>query len=271
MEEKKRNSWEPIPKGVGDMMAEDFQMRVFFEIHDDIPRGGPGSFESTRRAFRVITGCPKKPVILDVGCGPGMQTVHLSKFSEGQIVAVDNHQPFLNRLRLAVQDGDLAHRITIINGDMFALGFEPGVFDIIWAEGSIYIVGFEEGLLAWKPLLKRPGFLAATEVSWLKPNAPKELQDFWAKEYPAIRDVETNLNTIRRAGYGLVDHFTLPESDWWKQYYMPIQRKLSVLREKYAGNPEALSVLEMETREIDLFSKYADYYGYVFYVMKAES
>ena len=41
-----------------------------------------------------------------------------------------------------------------------------------------------------------------------------------------------------------------------------------MLREKYRANIEAMSVLEMEQKEIDLFRKYSNYYGYVFYVMR---
>ena len=245
-------------------------MKVFFEIHDDIPRGGPGSFASTRRAFLLLTACPKNPDILDIGCGPGMQTLHLAKLSEGRVMAVDNHQPFLKRLRAAVKAGGLEERITVMNGDMLALDFEPGSFDVIWAEGSIYVMGFKKGLSTWKPLLKNPGFLAVTEVSWLKPNPPEVLRSFWAKEYPAMQDVEANLNVIRRAGYRPVDHFTLPESDWWDYYYTPIQEKLPIIRKKYRDHSDALAVVDMESREIDFYIKYSDYYGYVFYVMKTE-
>jgi len=32
--------------------------------------------------------------ILDIGCGPGMQTVELARISAGRITAVDNYQPY---------------------------------------------------------------------------------------------------------------------------------------------------------------------------------
>ena len=250
------------------MMTEDVAMRVFFEIHDDIPRGGPGDFESTRRAFLMLNGLPEQPTILDIGCGPGMQTQDLASLTDGRIIAVDNHQPFLSRLETAVERRGLAHRIRVKKGDMFALDFPPGTFDVIWAEGSIYIMGFEKGLKAWKPLLKPNGHLAATEITWLKPDPPQKLQSFWAEQYPGIQDVEANVNVICRSGYRPVGQFTLPESDWWRHYYTPIQEKLTALQKKYRGDAEALSVLEMEQREIDLYRRYADYYGYVFYIMK---
>ncbi len=253
-----------------EVMSEDQIMSVFFEIHDDIPRGGPGSFESTRKAFLMLAGIPKNPTILDIGCGPGMQTQDLAGLTEGKIIAVDNHLPFLDRLNQAVAHRGLTSRITVMNGDMFALDFDSGAFDVIWAEGSIYIMGFEEALYTWKPLLKESGYLAATQITWLKPDPPEELRSFWAEEYPVMQDIEANLADINRCGYSLVGHFTLPESDWWNHYYTPIQEKLTILQEKYKDCPDALPVLQLEKQEIDIYHKYADYYGYVFYVMQVD-
>jgi hypothetical protein len=50
-----------------DIMVSD----VFFEIHADNPREGPGDFNSTKRAFLAMKNLPGKPKILDIGCGPG--------------------------------------------------------------------------------------------------------------------------------------------------------------------------------------------------------
>ena len=71
---------------------------IFFEVHSNLPRAGPGSNESTNRAFKSLKNLPAKPRILDIGCGPGMQTIELAKLSGGQIEALDNHQPFLDQL-----------------------------------------------------------------------------------------------------------------------------------------------------------------------------
>jgi SAM-dependent methyltransferase len=255
---------------MGAMMAENDRMQVFFEIHDDISRGGPGGSESTRKAFVMLTSLSNNPTILDIGCGPGMQTLDLGRLTGGKIIAVDNHQPFLKRLKTTARHHGSAEQITVIKSDMLALCFARQAFDVIWAEGSIYIMGFEKALKAWPPLLKNPGYLAATEISWLEPDPPEELRLFWAEQYPGMEDIKANLRTIRRSGFSAIGHFVLPESDWWNDYYRPIQEKLRALRKKYKGYPEALSVLQMEEREIELYGKYADYYGYVFYVMRRE-
>jgi len=251
-------------------MNEDRFWQIFFEIHQDLPREGPGDSESTLKAFSMLAHLPRHARILDIGCGPGAQTLDLLSLGDGNIVAVDNHQPFLDQLAERTAQRGLSDRVTLVNGDMFNLDFEEGAFDLIWAEGSIFIIGFENGLRKWKPLLKQDGYLAATEAAWLRPDPPEELQGFWREEYPAIQDIEANLRVItERAGYRHIAHFTLPKSAWWTDYYEPIERKLPILWEKYKDDDEALPVLEMHQREIDLYRKYSDYYGYVFFLMQA--
>ncbi|WHY99634.1 hypothetical protein [Peribacillus simplex] len=51
------------------------------------------------------------------------------------------------------------------NVSMFDMGFKTETFDLIWAEGSIYIIGFQKGLKVWKPFLNRGGYLVCSEVS----------------------------------------------------------------------------------------------------------
>jgi SAM-dependent methyltransferase len=77
----------------------DRQWQVFFEIHRDLLREGPGSDQSTRRAYACLAARFGKSAILDVGCGPGAQTIQLTEVSGGHVLAVDNHEPFLDQLR----------------------------------------------------------------------------------------------------------------------------------------------------------------------------
>ena len=243
---------------------------IFFEIHQGNPREGPGSFEATRKAYSALSNLPDKPIILDIGCGPGQQTIDLAALSAGSIYAIDNHEPFLKNLQTRVDQKGLAHRVFPQAGDMTALPFEQAYFDIIWAEGSIYIMGFEKGLAAWQPYLKPAGYMAITEISWLKDKPPPELIRFWDAAYPALQDQDGNIAIIQRAGYNLIDHFVLPPEAWWDDYYSPIENKLPILKTKYQTDAEALEVIANEQLEIDLYRKYSDYYGYVFYIMQKQ-
>lgn len=251
-------------------------MDIFFEIHKDLPREGPGDSESTHRALSLLKNLPPKPLILDIGCGPGMQTLDLARFTNGKVLAVDNHPPFLDQLQKRAEAAALSARITTANQSMFALPFPEQSFDLLWSEGAIYIIGFEQGLRTWQPLLRRPspalgkpgGYLAVTEISWLKPNPPDEVYAYWTANYAGIRSIDENLKTIQAAGYQEIDHFTLPTSSWFTDYYNPIEARLPRLREKYRQDVEAITALNETQKEIDIFRKFSDWYGYVFYVMQ---
>jgi SAM-dependent methyltransferase len=245
-------------------------MDVFWELHSDIPREGPGDNASTRKAWSLLRGVPEQPRVLDVGCGPGMQTIELAKISGGSILAVDTHQPFLDELvRRAGREG-LAGKISKLNRSMFELDLDAGGFDVIWSEGAIYIIGFEHGLSEWKRLLKPGGFAAVTELSWLRPDPPEEAAAYWGENYPGMAAVAANCASLRQVGYREIDHFTLPDSSWWDDYYAPLEERIATLAEKYRDDEEAMLLLHESQRECDMHRKYAEWYGYVFYVMQVQ-
>jgi len=240
---------------------------IFFEIHKDLPREGSGRDEYTQKAFEMI---PKinQPNILDIGCGPGLQTIKLAKLSDGKITAIDIHQPYLDQLEKHVKEEKFSDRIIILNKSMINMDFSEKEFDILWAEGSIFIIGFEKGLIDWKKFLKPGGYLAIHEMTWLRDNPPKEISDYWERVYPQISTIDNNLKIIRKCGYKIIGYFPLPEDAWWELYYNPLEKRLKMLEKKYKNNPEALEMIRGEYEEIDLFRKYNKWYGSVFYVIQ---
>jgi len=119
----------------------------------------------------------------------------------------------------------------------------------------------------WRDFIKPGGYLAVHEMTWLKDNPPKEIFDFWQKVYPQISTVNNNIEIIKKCQYELKGYFTLPEDAWWEFYYNPLEKRLMQLRKKYKENKEALEYIESEQEEIDLFRKYYQWYGSVFYIM----
>jgi SAM-dependent methyltransferase len=241
---------------------------LIYEVFEALPRQGPGDAQSTRRAFELMANLPGEPEILDIGCGVGMQTLALANLTDGTLTALDNHQPFLDTLRAKADREDLSAEIRCVNRDMSSLDFEPESFDAIWSEGAIYIIGFEKGLQGWKKYLRPQGYLAVTEVTWLKENPPGGLQKFWEEEYPAINDIDTNLQIIDACGYHLIDQFVLPESAWWDDYYKPLEEKSKLMRDNYRDNQQAQAFFDALDTEIDMYRAHSDYYGYVFYIMQ---
>jgi len=242
-------------------------MNLFWEIHSGLPQEGPGDDNSTVRALTLIPDIPSNPSILDIACGPGRQTIALAKQTSGQIIALDKHQPFLEDVEKRAKVEGLSNSIALKRCSMADLDFDVNSFDIIWSEGAIYIMGFRKGLEYWKRFVKPGGTVAVTELSWLADNPPDEPRKFWHENYPAMKSVDENLKIIADLGYSLLGHFTLPKSSW-ADYYQPIEKRIAELRVKYAGNKEALKLLDDEQAEIDLYHKHHDAYGYVFYVMR---
>lgn len=250
-------------------MSDEQPGEVFWEIHSGLPREGPGDDASTRAAYEAAApGLPPHPRILDVACGPGMQTMELARISDGPITALDFHQPFLDELERRAREAGVLDRITLVNASMYDMPFPDGSFDLIWCEGAMYMTGFEEALRAWKRLLPDGGgYIVATEPCWLAADIPDDVRALWA-EYPGMGTVTEALERAERAGYGCVKHFTIPQSSWWDDYYKPLSEKLPAIRAKYAGDASASAVVEDSQHEVDMFRTHGHLYGYVFFVMR---
>jgi SAM-dependent methyltransferase len=241
---------------------------IFRELTEGLPRQGPGSAEATLRALGFVRGMPEYPRILDVGCGPGAQTIELARATGGHIVAVDIRQRFLDELTERAREAGVLPQVTTVNVSMFDMNFPAESFDLIWSEGAIYIAGFAAGLAAWKRFLKPGGWIVVSELSWLVPDPPAEAVQFWARNYPGMKSIERNWQIVAETGYVDADGFVLPVQDWWDNYYGPGQTRVAELRTKYASDPEVLAILEDEQREFDLFRVHSDAYGYVFFLMR---
>jgi SAM-dependent methyltransferase len=243
-------------------------MEYFYELFEALPRGGPGNNKSTRKAFNTIPKRPEQPLILDIGCGPGVQTIELAKLSNGRIIALDIHQAFLDKLiRNAKEEGLLDH-IVPTNISMLEMDFEENTFDIIWSEGALYFLGFQNGLRRCHQLLKNDGFLAVTEIVYLVNNPPAPLIQYFEKEYPDIKPVKDKIDLIQNERFHLITNFTLPESSWLDNFYLPMEEELTRLNKKYQSNEIALGVFEEMKNEINLYKKFSDFYGYEFFIMR---
>ena len=243
-------------------------LELFFEVQRGLPRQGPGDSGSTTKALALCSGLSDKPSILDIGCGPGMQTLALAEACAGSVVAVDNCDEYLDELRQRVEKASLCDRVEVKNADMAALGFPKETFDLIWSEGSAYIMGVREALKAWRPLLRDQGYLAFTELVWLDEHPPTEVAEYFGNEYPAMTNIQAINKAIRENGYDTVVDFTLPDSAWWNDYYGPLEAKLPSLKQKYEGDKEALGVIAMSDAEIDIRRRFGQSYGYHFFVAR---
>ena len=259
------------------------QRAAFFDLHSDNPREAPGDRASTLRALAAVTAEHNPRRILDIGCGPGLQTQHLldelldesnTKNTEDdaiELVAADLNPPFVAQVNQWSANYP-AGVVRAVQADMTKLrlgellGAQP--FDLIWCEGAAYIMGITEALRQWRSLLTEPGYIAFTECVFLQESVPEAVQRNWA-EYPAMTTVEGAANWVREAGFELLDCFVLPPEAWWA-YYDPLQLRVDKLRDRYLNDPDGTLVIEEGQSEIDVYREYGDYFGYAFFVARSE-
>ncbi|MEM8768261.1 MAG: class I SAM-dependent methyltransferase [Pseudomonadota bacterium] len=250
------------------MSAADRAEEIFWAVHSGLPREGPGNEASTLRALSA-TGISGAARVLDVGCGPGLQTLQLARaLPEAEITAVDLHKPFLEDLRQRAAAAGLDHRVHVEPGDMRSLTFAPGTFDLLWSEGAIYNMGVRAALDAWRPLLADGGAVAFTDAVWLKPDPPEALVRWWQEGYAAMGSLAECLKVVEAAGCSVLEHFVLPESAWWDDYYTPLENRLTELRESFADDLAALAALAPHQLEVDYYRRWSAFYGYLFVIAR---
>jgi SAM-dependent methyltransferase len=239
-------------------------LTLLFELFENTARQGPGSVETTRRALRLLPDSMRIERVLDLGCGTGGSTIVLAEDTGGHVTAVDIHPPFLAALRARAEERGLAHRITTVSADM-ANGDSLGTgFDLIWAEGSAYSIGFENALRRWRPLLRPSGCLVVTELVWFVAEPAERARVFFSGEYPDMRDEATRIDQARRARYELLGSFRLPADDW-QAYYAGLEAPLREASSR-RGEREVYAAIRLERQ---VYETCGDDYGYLCLVLRA--
>lgn len=241
----------------------------FFTLFEGLPRQGPGSDGCTARAFHLIPDIRRDARILDIGCGSGMQTLALSRLCpEAEITACDIYQPFLDDLRERAKKAGLDSRIRTVRVSMDNLGVPFESSDLIWAEGSAFVMGFKEALHSWKRYLKPQGYLGLSECVWFSHTPTEECRQYFARVYPAMMHEQEAQAVIRDAGYSILGTLRLPDATWWDQYYIPLSRHLGILKPRYKDDEEVQALLSSMEEEIQIFRDHSREYGYSFFILQ---
>ena len=145
-------------------LISDFDYRIIAAFFAGLDRQGPGDDAQTRRALSFIDGLPPRPRIADIGCGTGRQTAVLASALDGPVTAVDLLPEMIEGLHRRMETEGRTEQVTGIVASMLSLPFAEASFDLLWAEGSIYNIGFEKGLTQWRGGLQTPGGQASSAV-----------------------------------------------------------------------------------------------------------
>jgi SAM-dependent methyltransferase len=232
------------------------ELELIIDLHKNSDRQGPGSEKDTLKALDFLNLPNDQNLnIADIGCGSGGQTISIAKNLKGQIIAVDLIPEFLSELNEKSQKLGLADKIVTLEKSMDDLPFIEGEFDLIWSEGAIYNIGFENGLKKWKNYLRVGGYLAVSEITWITQSRPKEIEEFWKTEYPEVDTASNKIKLIENYGYSLVGYFYLSQDSWIETYYKPMQTRFENFLKRNNNSELARKVVEDHKAENRLVSK----------------
>ncbi len=246
----------------------DFDFNIICEYFSNVERQGPGSPEVTLKALSFIENLTDNSRIVDLGCGTGGQTMVLAQNVPGQITGLDLFPEFIRIFNRNAGQLGLSDKVKGIVGSMDNLPFEKESLDLIWSEGSIYNIGFERGFNEWREYLKPGGYIAASEATWFTAKRPTEIHNFWMAHYTEIDTIPNKVAQVQKAGYIPVATFMLPSTCWTDDFYAPQAKAQDDFLKKYAGNKTAEELIASQRHEMQLYYKYKDFYGYVFYIGK---
>ncbi len=246
----------------------EFDLNLISDYFSTMERQGPGSPEVTLKALGFVDKLTNTSVIADLGCGTGGQTMVLAEHVRTQIIGLDFFSDFIDIFNSNAKRLGFSDRVKGIVGSMDDLPFHEEELDLIWCEGAIYNIGFERGLNEWRKYLKTGGYIAVSESSWFTDERPSEINDFWASVYPEIDTIPNQVAKVYQAGYLPVATFIFPENCWTEHYFTPKKIAQEIFLNKYAGNKAAEEFSALQAMESELYRKYKEYYGYVFFIAK---
>jgi len=239
---------------------------ALFAFFERMPRQGPGSADVTAALYRRFWPMlPEIPAAADMGCGSGAAGLVLAELG-ALVTGVDIHRPFLDAFEKRAHEHGLGDRVSLIQASMTESGIGDKSLDLVWSEGAVFTVGFEVALKEFARLLKSGGLAVVSESTWLRNDAPPELKDFWTEAYPGMGTVAGNLDIAGAAGWRFLHADVLDPEVWEQGFYGPMEHLIADIE---AGHDDDLKAIARDsTIEIEMFRRYHDYVGYVFYVLQ---
>lgn len=242
---------------------------LLLETHIGLERQGPGSPETVMKALGFLGSLDRFEQVADLGCGTGGQTMLLAEYLPGHIAALDMFPAFIDELKKKAKNKNLENRVEGVLGNMGKLPFQENSFDLIWSEGAIDNIGFRKGLVHWRRFLKNGGYIAVTSPTWLTGEHLEIVDKFWRDAGSRLDTAQHNIKIMQDSGYTFVAAFALTEDCWTENYFTPREAAIRRLLKKYNKSETMQKYAELNRHEVELYVKYKQHYGYVFYIGKA--
>jgi ubiquinone/menaquinone biosynthesis C-methylase UbiE len=188
-----------------------------------------------------------RPRILDIGCGSGVPTMELARLGQGEVIGIDIDQSALDKLTRKIRRAGVSDWVRAVNCSILDMAFPDESFDILWSEGSIFVIGFQSGIQEWKRFLKPGGFMVVHDEKG---------------------NLEEKLRQISQCGYKLLGYFILSEETWWTEYFAPLEKLIAESQTSCADDSHALEELSQASTELEMFRRNRERNNSVYFVMQ---
>lgn len=239
----------------------DFQL--FFEVHKDLPREGPGSPDEVRWATG-LANVPPDGAICDAGCGPGGDfAALLEAIPEGRLVGVDTTEHFITEALAKFDDDKRVEAKVLSMEDADSLDAAP--FDMIWCAGALYFFGVPDGLAALKKAMKPGGVVAFSYPCFFTDPPSAKAKAFWGDDISLVQSEAGLLSAVAESGFEVLGHRKVSD-EAWEAYYQPQDARVAALRPD--ASPELVEVLDMCDAEAAGWRAAKDDTGYMLVVAR---
>lgn len=234
-------------------------MAAFFQLHQDLPREGPGEAADIIWAAQTAQ-LPQNAQMADVGSGPGGDIGTLLQVApQGHVTALDKVAHFVQAARKTWGHDD---RVTVLKADMAAIA---NSYDMIWCAGAVYFLGVTEALTTWRKSVRPGGVVAFSQLCWFTDAPSDKPAAFWKAEYPAMTDEAGVAAQIAAAGYETLGTRRLSDAAW-EAYFQPLDARIKALRPK--ADDALNAVLDEATEEAACWRAHRGEFGYLLNVVR---
>ena len=150
-----------------DGRAESYSNSVRGELGDDRSDAWRRALERASCSHIAGARAEGRPArILDLGCGPGFFSILFAEMG-CKVDAVDASDEMLARARVNAEAMSLGDAIAFLQGDVTALPFEDGTFDIVASRNLMWLMRDPETAYAeWMRVLRPGGKLVLFDANW---------------------------------------------------------------------------------------------------------
>jgi SAM-dependent methyltransferase len=144
--------------------------------------GGRVSTQAVLARTRITTSSR----VLDVGCGVATTAIEIGRRFGAQVIAVDIAPLMLERAEANVRAAKMTGRVTVEPGDICALPFDDGSFDVVIAEAVTMFTDRPRAASELARVCAAGGQVLATEFCWRTQPPAEALQVFLGQVCPGM-------------------------------------------------------------------------------------